>query len=73
VRAEAVDAGAGGEGTILHIAGFALQRKEQFEEEFARVVADLERATGGGAPRVPDPVGAGASAGGSSGEEVRSP
>jgi cytochrome c biogenesis protein len=42
VRAEA-----GGNGTVLQIAGFALQRKEQFEEEFAGVVAEIERATGG--------------------------
>ena len=43
VRAET-----GGDGTVLQIAGFALQRKEQFEEEFAHVVADIERAAGGG-------------------------
>ena len=60
VRAEA-----GGEGTILQIAGFALQRRDQFEEEFAKVVADIERSAGGGPPANGDaaPVGAGAGAG----------
>jgi cytochrome c biogenesis protein len=30
------------EGTTLRVGGFALQRKMQFEEEFAKLVADLE-------------------------------
>ena len=29
------------EGTTLRVGGFALQRKTQFEEEFAKLVADL--------------------------------
>jgi cytochrome c biogenesis protein len=34
-----------GEGTVLKVGGFALQRKPQFEEEFTKLVAELERAT----------------------------
>jgi cytochrome c biogenesis protein len=30
-----------GEGTVLKVGGFALQRRDQFEEEFARVVDEL--------------------------------
>jgi cytochrome c biogenesis protein len=65
VRAEAR-----GDGTVLQIAGFALQRKEQFEEEFAKIVAELERSAGGGAADggVPVRVGASAGGGGNSGE-----
>jgi cytochrome c biogenesis protein len=69
VRAEA-----GGEGTVLQIGGFALQRKEQFEEEFARVVAELERSAGGGTTDGGAPVRVGASAGGGGNSgEVTSP
>ena len=41
VRAEA-----DGRGAVLKVGGFALQRKPQFEEEFARLVGELERASG---------------------------
>ncbi len=41
VRAES-----NGKGTVLKVGGFALQRKAQFEEEFAKLVAELERASG---------------------------
>jgi cytochrome c biogenesis protein len=41
-------------GTALKIGGFALQRRERFDEEFERVVADLRGACG--APE-PEPVG----------------
>jgi cytochrome c biogenesis protein len=58
VRAEA-----GRNGTELQVAGFALQRKEQFEEEFAHVVDDLERAAGGSAPASEAPVPAATSVG----------
>ena len=58
VRAEA-----GENGTELQVAGFALQRKEQFEEEFAHVVDDLERAAGGPAPAAETPVPAATSVG----------
>ena len=43
VRAEARE-----EGTVLQVGGFALQRKDRFEEEFPKLVADLRAATGGG-------------------------
>jgi cytochrome c biogenesis protein ResB len=36
-----------GDGSILKVGGFALQRKERFEEEFARLVDALAAATGG--------------------------
>ena len=36
-----------GDGSILKVGGFALQRKTQFEEEFARLVDALAGATGG--------------------------
>jgi cytochrome c biogenesis protein len=58
VRAEA-----GRNGTVLQVAGFALQRKEQFEEEFAHVVDDLERAAGGPVPASEAPVPAATSVG----------
>jgi len=41
-------------GTVMKVGGFALQRREQFEDEFQRVVADLRRV--GRAPE-PEPVG----------------
>jgi hypothetical protein len=47
VRAEAA-----GEGSMLKVGGFALQRKPQFEEEFARVLKALTEAAGGPGPRV---------------------
>jgi cytochrome c biogenesis protein ResB len=34
------------EGAVLRIGGLAMQRKPQFEEEFARLVDALEAATG---------------------------
>jgi cytochrome c biogenesis protein len=36
--------------TVLKVGGFALQRKAQFEEEFAKLVDELERAAGGPVP-----------------------
>jgi cytochrome c biogenesis protein len=45
VRAEA-----NGAGTVLKVGGFALQRKAQFEEEFAKLVDQLARASGEVAP-----------------------
>jgi cytochrome c biogenesis protein len=36
-----------GKGTVLKVGGFSLQRKSQFEEEFAKLVEELERASGG--------------------------
>jgi cytochrome c biogenesis protein ResB len=36
-----------GDGSVLKVGGFALQRKMQFEEEFARLVDALATATGG--------------------------
>jgi cytochrome c biogenesis protein len=36
-----------GRGTVLKVGGFALQRKTQFEDEFAKLVQELERASGG--------------------------
>lgn len=40
-----------GSGSVLKVGGFALQRKPQFEQEFAKVVEALvEAAGGGGAP-----------------------
>jgi cytochrome c biogenesis protein len=41
VRAEA-----DGRGTVLKVGGFALQRKTQFEEEFAKLTAALVRESG---------------------------
>ena len=38
------------DGAEIEVGGFALQRKPQFEEEFARVVAALAQAAGGEAP-----------------------
>ena len=35
-----------GDGTLVKIGGLALQRKAQFEEEFARIVDELDRACG---------------------------
>ena len=35
-----------GAGTLLKVGGLALQRKAQFEEEFAKIVDELERACG---------------------------
>jgi cytochrome c biogenesis protein ResB len=39
-----------GEGAEVEVGGFALQRKEQFEEEFAKVVEALVAAGGGDVP-----------------------
>ena len=39
-----------GDGAMLKIGGLALQRKAQFEEEFAKLVDDLVRACGAAAP-----------------------
>ena len=38
-----VTAEADGAGTLLKVGGFALQRRSQFEEEFSRLVRELER------------------------------
>jgi len=50
-----------GEGAMLKIGGFALQRKPQFEEEFAKLAVALERAAGGAPAEAPasrqEPVG----------------
>jgi cytochrome c biogenesis protein len=35
-----------GRGTVLKVGGFALQRKTQFEDEFAKLVEELEQASG---------------------------
>lgn len=40
-----VTAEANGGGTVLKVGGFALQRRQQFEEEFSRLVTQLERAS----------------------------
>lgn len=37
-------------GTVLQVGGFALQRREHFDEEFERVIADLRRACGAPEP-----------------------
>lgn len=51
VRAEAADGG-----TALQVGGFALQRRTQFEQEFARLVDDLAGETGQGKrEKVPSP------------------
>jgi cytochrome c biogenesis protein len=39
-----------GDGTVLKVGGLALQRKTQFEEEFANLVDELVRACGEPAP-----------------------
>jgi cytochrome c biogenesis protein len=39
-----------GDGSIMRVGGFALQRKAQFEDEFAGIVGALVAATGGEAP-----------------------
>ncbi len=46
-----------GEGALLRIGGLALQRKAQFEEEFAKLVDELVRACGEPAPER-EPLGA---------------
>jgi cytochrome c biogenesis protein len=43
----------GGEGSVLRIGGFALQRRPQFEEEFDRLVRALAPSPGGTGPRRP--------------------
>jgi len=40
-----------GSGSMVQIGGFSLQRKTQFEEEFARLVRALTQAAGGEVPR----------------------
>jgi cytochrome c biogenesis protein len=40
-----VTAEANGGGTVLKVGGFALQRRQQFEEEFSKLVTSLERAS----------------------------
>jgi cytochrome c biogenesis protein ResB len=47
-----------GDGTVLTVGGLALQRKEQFEEEFAKLVDELVRACG--EPTAVEPEKAGA-------------
>jgi cytochrome c biogenesis protein len=46
-----------GDGTLLKVGGFALQRRERFEEEFATIVDEVARASG---EAVPAPQEAGA-------------
>lgn len=46
-----------GDGSILKVGGFALQRKTQFEEEFAKLVDALATATGGAAAPEREKVG----------------
>jgi cytochrome c biogenesis protein len=41
-----------GDGATLRVGGFALQRKQQFEDEFTRLVAALAAAAGGKRARV---------------------
>jgi cytochrome c biogenesis protein len=53
VRAEAGEAG-----TVLKVGGFALQRKAQFEEEFAKLVDQLARASGEASPVEQEKAGA---------------
>jgi cytochrome c biogenesis protein len=53
VRAEATPGGA-----LVRIGGFALQRKDAFEDEFARVVDAIERDGGGTGVQSPERVGA---------------
>jgi hypothetical protein len=47
-----------GDGTVLTVGGLALQRKEQFEEEFAKLVVELVRVCG--EPTAVEPEKAGA-------------
>jgi cytochrome c biogenesis protein len=47
-----------GAGTLLTIGGLALQRKEQFQEEFAKLVGELVRACGEFAAVEPESAGA---------------
>jgi cytochrome c biogenesis protein len=44
-----------GEGAMLKVGGFALQRKPQFEDEFAKVVDAVVRASGGEPATPPSP------------------
>ena len=44
-----------GDGSMLRVGGLALQRKPQFEEEFARIVDAIVSATGGPAVANPEP------------------
>jgi cytochrome c biogenesis protein len=46
-----------GSGTVLKVGGFALQRKSQFEEEFAKLVDAMARASDAPAARRGEPVG----------------
>jgi cytochrome c biogenesis protein len=46
-----VSAEADGSGAVLKVGGFALQRGSRFEEEFSRLVRDLERALREGSAR----------------------
>ena len=39
-----------GTGSVVQVGGFSLQRKSQFEEEFARLVRALMQAAGGEVP-----------------------
>jgi cytochrome c biogenesis protein len=45
-----------GTGSILQVGGFALQRKDRFDEEFASLVADVTAAAGGASRRAPEEV-----------------
>ena len=52
VRAES-----NGSGTVLKVGGFALQRKTQFEDEFAKLVDAMARAADGPPVREKERVG----------------
>jgi len=45
-----------GEGSILQLGGFALQRKDRFDEEFASMVAAVTEAAGAAGDRAPEEV-----------------
>ena len=49
VRAEPSD-----DGAVLKVGGFALQRKPQFEDEFAKLVDAMTKAAGGAPEASPD-------------------
>ena len=46
-----------GDGAVLKVGGFALQRKPQFEDEFAKLLLAMTQASGGAAPteQAPEP------------------
>jgi cytochrome c biogenesis protein len=46
-----------GDGSVVKVGGFALQRRSQFDEEFAKVVETIVRQAGGPVPAPTAPVG----------------